>query len=483
MNAVISQQRDGNQIAKVLPLSSSRPQSDRQHEVSAAIGTPLYLQRYAQPMPVVQRKCERCEEEPKEWIMAPRREWVSRKALHVVQQPLSHPAHPARRPQQIANNRFTRAMLMRKANEQEAPGSAGKVAGAAQTMPPPSQHPELPPSEEGLGPYSYKWVQGDVFVRSVQPNDVKQLGLPACGLFAALSAVASVKPQLIFQNIQHKGGREWKVLLFAKSKAEWVEVNQELPVEGEELALVSSTQSAGMKLQSMEPMYRDDAKAVHLQAEIERIKLDTGYGDPRQKPNTDAETARLKAELDKLRTGWSLIYVPDMAKRELWPALYTKAIAILVGKHNILALSGRKRGGYDDLTGITGDTAMEIITGRSATLKMTAEFSVDTLFTEMNQAWLNDQPVTAATPKPPGDGKEQIDRTGVYYGHAYTVMRTWKSSGKLVVDLRNPWGTRYQSGERPRGADNNPEFQLPFSKFKELFNRVTIGSKVMTMAE
>lgn len=481
MNAVTAQQRVADQIAKVSPFSSSRSKSDRQQEPGTAIGTPLYLQRYAQPMPIVQRKCERSEEESKQSIVAPLREGFSQKAIHVVQQSLSPPTHPARRPPQIAGNPFTRTLLMRMAHEKDATGPEQNVAGAASTKPPPSQHPELPPSEKGYGPYSYKWVQGDVFVRGVHPNDVKQLGLPACGLFAALSAVASVKPQLILQNIQHKEGQEWRVLLYAKGNAEWVEVNQELPVENDELALVSGTQTAGMKLQSMKPMYRGDAEAVRLQAEIERIKLDAIYGDPRLETNTDAETAKLKAELDKLRTGWSFIYVPDMAKRELWPALYTKAIAILAGKHDILAHSGRERGGYDDLTGITEDTAMEIVTGRSATLKMTSEFSADTLFTQMNHAWLNEQPVTAATPELPAAGKEQIDRTGVYYGHAYTVMKTWKSNGAPVVDLRNPWGTRYPPGERPRGANNTPEFQLPFGKFKELFSSVAIGSKVMTI--
>jgi len=347
--------------------------------------------------------------------------------------------------------------VMRRAVGKGTTQAEGQTASLTNTAPDNSQHPELPPPRKGENPLSYEHIEGKAFVRGVKPSDVKQLGLAACGLLAALSAVAAVNPEKILKSIRYRGGDQWDVLLYSKERTSvWITINQDLPVHVETgaMALVSGTE-AELKQKSIKPQYKDEKAAIGLEASLMDPVL----------PVSEELEKEIRQQLESMRTRWIITYGPDMAKQELWPALYVKAVAILVAKYPIMPRRGSEPGGYDDLESIGQDVAIEIITGQPAQLIGSTEVSEDELFTVMNKAWLNDQPVTAGSLSLDGKKEERvkIPDSGIYYDHAYTVLRTWKPEGNPVVDLRNPWG--------------NPEFRLGFREFKQLFDSVAIGNQ------
>lgn len=361
------------------------------------------------------------------------------------------------------------------------------------------QHPEMPPAKkkdnkEGKeeAQLLYSHVLGEPIINGVRPSDVYQGSLGSCGLMAALASIASQNPKTIIDGIKPAGKDQWEILLYWKKidssgstvfQPEPVVVNQDLPTYeglrgGREVAY--SHGEYGMGLGDCRVKYLDE----ELDKRWQTIQANPCCDDPPRDiclPEfNNSEYRNKNCTIDK-NAPWEYVckIVQDKSRLELWPALYEKAVAIFLTRHPNKDSKGSQPGGYDDLEGISAGDAMEIVTGKPAQTIGIEDLGEDVTFNMINAALLNGQPVVASISKDKKISDAELMRAGVYKEHAYTVIRALLENGKRTVELRNPWGHRYDPHDTPpAGASNDAEFHMDFQEYKQLFDWVRIGSRL-----
>ncbi|MBI3541323.1 MAG: hypothetical protein HY073_04220 [Deltaproteobacteria bacterium] len=162
-----------------------------------------------------------------------------------------------------------------------------------------------------------------------------------------------------------------------------------------------------------------------------------------------------------------LAYASSTDKGELWVAVMEKAYA-------------QWRGGYQTI-GKGGDPAKALaeLTGVKSRAVLDGQISTEALYSNLQKALQNHEPVVAGTyPGPQNEYKQE----GLVNSHAYTVIGVKEDLGQKYVVLRNPWGQVEWNGP---GADkkNDGIFEMPIQDFQKMFDIVDYSRSSLLTAQ
>ena len=240
---------------------------------------------------------------------------------------------------------------------------------------------------------------------TVDPNDIDQQSLGDCYFVAALASLASDDPAAIRNNIVDHGDGTFTVTLH-----QWVDG---------ELKPVEVTVTNEMPVTEI---YDDDA----------------GSWEPKDG------------------------YTAGEADGELWPRIYEKAYAQLLGDGDLVD-------GYSEIIGGDGADALEALTGRPSTTIETGDLTIDEL-----DKLLDDGAVLPASQREvPGSGwwifggdtgNYEIGDDQIHTRHQYWVEEINHSVDPPTVIVRNPWDydkyhielTIEEFNDAFREVDHNP---------------------------
>jgi uncharacterized protein YukE len=241
---------------------------------------------------------------------------------------------------------------------------------------------------------------------SVHPNDVDQQSLRDCYFVAALAGLANDDPNTIRNNISDNGDGTYTVTLH-----EWVDG---------ELQPVEVTVDNKMPVTEV---WNEDAGAWEAK---------------------DGFTA-------------------GEADGELWPRIYEKAYAHLLGDGDLVA-------GYAEIMGGDGADALEALTGQPSTTVSTGDLTFEELSTMLDEGSV----LPASQREVPGsgwwifggetDGNYTIGDDKIHTRHQYWVESVNDTVDPPTVIVRNPWDydtyniemTMEEFNDAFREVDHNP---------------------------
>ncbi len=276
----------------------------------------------------------------------------------------------------------------------------------------------------------YQDTRGRAVVRGVSAEDVNQGEVETCWFLAPLAAVAAQWPAIIRTGVRAAGRGMYEVRLFEKRIPQSKDGKKSAPVFTPRWIPVSTDL----------PTKPDGSPA---------------YAHSKHYAETQEEWGKANDNRVYIR--------PKKETRELWPSLYEKAMAKVMGSYDAAAWDFHKVG-------------MEMITGVVATEIGTAGKDPQSLWDRMMKGFGAGLPMSASTY---GKHKEKKYADGpLTSAHAMTII-DMKGTGPKdgTVTLRDQ--ARPLMGGNPdheKDHETASHFTLAFSEFQRLIEDVVIGS-------